>query len=47
MNKLLTGVQHLNFITSDLQHTVVSVPNKQVLNNVIDQLNRIVLVIRF
>ena len=36
MKNLLIGIQHVNYIQSDSEHTVVSVPNKQVLNNVID-----------
>ena len=36
VKNLLLGVQHINYIQSDSEHTVISVPNKQVLNNVID-----------
>ena len=36
MKNVLLGVQHIKYIQSDSQHTVISVPNKQVLNNVID-----------
>ena len=36
MKNILLGVQYINYIQSDPQHTVISVPNKQVLNNVID-----------
>lgn len=36
MKNLLQGVQHITYIQSNSQHTVISVPNKQVLNNVID-----------
>ena len=36
MKNILLGVQHINYMKSDPQHTVISVPNKQVLNNVID-----------
>ena len=36
MKNLLLGLHHVNYIQSDSEHTVVSVPNKQVLNNVID-----------
>ena len=36
VKNVLLGVRHINYIQSDPQHTVISVPNKQVLNNVID-----------
>ena len=36
MKNILLGVQHINYIQSDSQHTLITVPNKQVLNNVID-----------
>ena len=36
VKNILLGVQHINYVRSDSEHTVISVPNKQVLNNVID-----------
>lgn len=37
VKNLLGGVQHVTFVARDEHHSVVSVPNKQVMENVIDQ----------
>ena len=37
VKNLLAGVQHLTFVARDEHHSVVSVPNNKVMENVIDQ----------
>ena len=37
VKNVLAGVQHLTFVARNDHYSVVSVPNKQVLENVIDQ----------